>query len=245
MDEKMIKYKSLWCVAAACLLLIILLNGRTAYRFLRENDQDKDEVSDTVRFEQEFEKINSSDDGNNHKYIDLDIASDNGVKYQSLKQVLNILEKGTGVIFLGVPNDHECRSIVPILLQARFDTGLGNLYYVNISDDLPSYKVENDKVVRERDGSEDYQKLVTKLEKYLDKETLVEDGKEYVVEDLNVKMPTVIFVREGEILGVHVGSVASHVNKYEKLDEKQQEELYNVYTKYIHDVLNDLCDERC
>ncbi len=245
MNEKMDKYKSLWCVALAGILLVVLLNGRTAYRFLRDNNKDQDEVSETVEFKQEFEKINGKDDGNNHKYVDLDISSDNGIKYQNLNQVLDILEKGTGVIFLGAPNDHESRSIVPVLLQARYDAGLGNLYYANISDDLPRYKVENDKVITEREGSDQYKKLVTKLKDYLEKETLVKDGKEYVVEDLNIKVPTVIFVREGAILGVHVGSVDSHVNKYEKLDEKQQGELYNIYTKYIHDVLNDLCNERC
>lgn len=62
--------------------------------------------------------------------------------------------------------------------------------------------------------------------------------------DDEVKAPTVIFVREGKVLGSYSG-VVEQDDKDKLLNDEEQEELYTIYTNFIHQVLNDLCDEEC
>ena len=86
-------------------------------------------VSDSVLFKREYEKYND-------KYIKLDIDSDNIVKYSDASEVSDIIKSGTGVIFIGSPDDNVSRKVVDILFRASDSTGLDCIYYVNSMDNI-------------------------------------------------------------------------------------------------------------
>ena len=48
--------------------------------------------------------------------------------------------------------------------------------------------------------------------------------------------PTVVGVKEGKVVGIHVATVESQTNPYEVLSDKQKDELKSVYKKMIEDV---------
>lgn len=155
--------------------------------------------TDGAKFEREYESLNESG-------IVVDIDTDNNIKYLELSEVVDFLENKTGVIYFGFPNCPWCRNIIPILLEVAKEEGYG-VYYFNPKD------------VRGTDN-ENFKKVMSILNPYL---TSNSEG----VKTLYV--PDVYFVKDGQIVGNHLGSVSSQTNPYEPLTEKQITELKQIY----------------
>ena len=99
--------------------------------------------------------------------------------YRDSKEIIKILENGTGVVYLGFPECPWCQAYVPILNEVADIEGLEKIYYFNI---LESRK----------NNTEDYQKMVEILNNYLQYD---EEGNK------RIYVPAVIFISKGEIVG--------------------------------------------
>lgn len=159
--------------------------------------------TDGAKFEQEYEELNE-------KGIAVDIDTNANIKYLELNEVLDFFENKTGVIYFGFPNCPWCRNIVPVLLEV-LDEEKYPMYYYNPKD------------VRGTEN-EEFKKLMTILDPYL---TTNNEG----VKTLYV--PDVYFVKDGKIVGNHLGSVETQTNPYEKLTEEQLRELKNIYKELV------------
>ena len=68
------------------------------------------------------------------------------------------------------------------------------------------------------------------------------------VNDNSIKrlyFPTLVFVKEGKIVYVHIGTSDSQENPYIELTEDQKTELSNVISAYATKVYDVVCDEQC
>ena len=60
-------------------------------------------TNDSLKFKEEYESLNGKDNGNGKNYLSIDIKSYNPISYSSYDEIFDILDKGTGVIYLGFP----------------------------------------------------------------------------------------------------------------------------------------------
>ena len=201
--------------------------------------------TDGERFKREYEAINGKE-AYGMKYPSLEIDKENPIKYSNAEEIESILSGRSGIIYLGYPNCPWCRTAVPVLLHAASDAGVDKIYYIDMSEERSSYKVEDGKLVLEKKGTDQYYKLLELFHDYLE-EYFVQDeeGYDYFTGERRIYVPIVFFVKEGKIIGLHLDTVESQKNPFQALNEEQYEELYGIYTDYIHDMLGDLCDERC
>jgi hypothetical protein len=56
-----------------------------------------------------------------------------------------------------------------------------------------------------------------------------------------IYLPTVVFVKDGKILGAHTATVDSQKDPYTELTKKQKDELKRIYINYMEQVANNLC----
>ena len=99
---------------------------------------------------------------------------------------------------------------------------------------------EEGNIITEKEGTKEYYELVSLLQDVLP----VYDG----LNDENIKrlyFPTVIFVRDGKIVGTHMDTVSSQENPRVPLNDEQTKELTNIYVSNIMKVLDDACDKSC
>jgi len=169
-------------------------------------DKDVTVYTDGAKFESEYEALND-------RGIVVEIDTNAKVKYLELNQVIEFFENKTGVIYFGFPNCPWCRNIIPSLLDLTSEEGY-TLYYYNPKD------------VRGTDN-EDFKRLMNILDPYL---TVNEEG----VKTLYV--PDVYFVKDGKIVGNHLGSVDSQTNPYEKLTQEQINELKQIYKDLFYKI---------
>lgn len=107
------------------------------------------------------------------------VEVDNVFKYKTAEETKDILEHGTGVVFLGFPSCPWCQSYAKMLNDLAKEKGLTEIYYYNIHDDR-----EN--------NTEVYQKFVSILGDYLQYDNT---GKK------RIYVPNATFIVDGEIIG--------------------------------------------
>ncbi len=246
--EKGFKVDGVKIVLSVVAMLILLCVVILKYDDIIKKSTDVEEKMDALQFKEDYEKLNGEVNPNNDKnYPKVEIDENNPVKYSTADEIVEVLEKGTGIIYLGYPKCPWCRNAVPVLLQAASDAEVDNIYYIDMYDERDSYTVKEDgTLVKSKNGTEGYQKLLKALDGILDEYYVTDlDGQEIDTNEKRIYVPLVVFVKDGEIIGSHADTVESQKDPYVLLNDEQREELYEIYDKYIHEMLNDLCDERC
>ena len=144
-------------------IIIVILIGVIIFLLVGNNKEEENVLSDAARFSQEYTLV---DENNKFVYADID-------------EVIDILEDGTGIVYLGFPECKWCQQYVVYLNEIAKDRGISKIYYYNIRED------------REK-NTKDYQKIVSLLKEYLEED---EDG------NPRVYVPAVTFMSNGKILG--------------------------------------------
>ena len=109
--------------------------------------------------------------------------------------------------------------------------------YFNNRDERDTKKLENGEIVTEVEGSDGYYKILDMLGDYAS----VYEG----LEDDSIKRlyyPTVVFVKNGNIIGVHTGTVDSQDDVSVYLTDEQQLELTNALSEYFEAVAPERCN---
>lgn len=144
--------------------LIFVVGGVAFYLlFVDDGVPNVDETKkDNYRFSVEYTKV----------------PMDNVFVYKSETEIIDILENGSGIIYLGFPECPWCQSYVVYLNEVAKDNGIENIYYLNIKE-------------MRANNTENYQKIVALIDSLL---SVDENGNK------RIYVPQVVFVKKGEII---------------------------------------------
>lgn len=216
------------------IIFLIILICIITFITVKKNRVTKDEKS----FKKEYERYNGyTNPGSDKKYFDVNIEEKNGIKYLDDDEVIDMLENKTGIIYFGFPTCPWCRSMIEVLLDAKDSTNQKNIYYYNALDIRDEKVLEDGKVKTTKKGKKNYYKILDILG---DKASVYEG-----LEDDSIKrlyFPTVVFVRNGKIVDIHISTVDSQEDPYKKLNKKQKAELKKIYTRGIAKMNEKECD---
>lgn len=140
----------------------------------------------------------------------------------STQESLKLFVNGTGIVVYSYETCPWCNRIIPVLDQAAKEYGI-KVFYVNIySDSFMALSNE--------EKSNEIQALYQCLDPILERETDPDTGEEEPV----MQVPEVVAVKDGEIVGHHMGIVdgftldTDHLDEYQ-LSDSQKEELKDIY----------------
>ncbi len=226
-------------------ILCVLLIGLSYIKITKDL---KGTTEDSIKFKEEYESLNNKKIDSTKSYLNINIDSKNMIKYSNYDEIIDVIENKTGIIYLGFPECPWCRNLVPVLLEAAKENNIDTIYYLNIKNERDSWEVidgnlqyskdENNKEIK---GSEGYFKLLKVLDEYLSDYIISYEDKTYEVGEKRLYAPTVVFVRDGEIIDLHVSTVASQEDPYKKLTQKQHDELYNIFEDSMKIMINSTC----
>ncbi|MDO4963568.1 MAG: hypothetical protein Q4E75_05715 [bacterium] len=204
--------------------------------------------TDSSKFKKEYEFFNGKDTSYGEKYLNIKVRSDNPIKYSNYDEVIDVIENKTGIIYLGFPECPWCRNAIPVLLDAAKQNKVKTIYYLNILNDRDSYVVEDGSLVYEKDdkgkelkGTTGYKKLLKVLDNYLTDYTIRYEDELYETGEKRIYAPSVIFVKDGRVLGIHVSTVDSQTDPYKSLTDEENDELYSIYEGYINKLYSNSC----
>ena len=197
------------------LLLVVALTIGTGCMALADEE-------DGLRFQQEYEAENGQLD-NSGLYVlpELQLSADEPFEYEDFEDVEELLTEGTGVLYLGFPRCPWCRSLVPVMIDAWKQSGAREeIDYFNALDLRDKRSLAEDgSIVVEQEAAPEYDRLVELLYDWL--------GEYEGLNDPTIKriyFPTVVFVREGQIEYVHIGTVEAQ-DRGESLTEEEYDGL--------------------
>lgn len=197
--------------------------------------------NDGIKFKNEYEKLNNKDTGYNKEYLEMNIDKENPMIYVEFDELIDIIKNDTAIIYFGFPECPWCRNAVPVLLDAAKELGIEKIYYYNAVSIRDKKSLDEDgNIIIEEEGTKEYKELVELLYDYLP----VYDGLNND-EIKRLYLPTVLFVKNGKVLGLHTSTVESQKDPFTKLNDKQYEELKSIYFDYINKAFEIVCDEAC
>ncbi|MEG2351650.1 MAG: thioredoxin family protein [Bacilli bacterium] len=168
---------------------------------------------------QKIEDENDSDALKFNKEYSL-VEKSNVYKYTSYAKVNEIIKTGSGIIYLGFPSCPWCKEITPVLNEIAKEKNVKEIFYYNHKD------------IRVNETKE-YKQLVSLLSDFLEPD---ESG------DKKIYAPTIVFVQNGIIKGIHVGSVEGHDAHERAMTEDEKKALKQIYSNLIDKVYNTDCD---
>lgn len=164
----------------------------------------KDNNTDNIKFSKEYTSV----------------SKDNVFVYRSKDEIINILEHGTGIVYLGFPECPWCMAYVPLLNEIAKNEGIEKIYYYNIREDR-------------KNNTKFYQKVVSILNDYLNYD---EEGKKRIF------VPNVTFVKEGKIIfNDNETSLISEGTPSEYWTEEKKTLFNEKFRKNINELLDDVC----
>ena len=242
------KDKKLFLGVIVLLLIFMVFVGILAFKDKKEETKKEAETTEAMNFKMEYETLNNKVNTNNGKqYKSLNISNNNPVDYASEEEIISILEQKTGIIYLGFPTCPWCRSMLPVLLQTMDNMNIDKLYYLNILEMRDTFELDDKgHAEKVKDGTEGYYKMLEILDDFLEPFYLTnEKGKEIDTKEKRIYAPTVIGVKNGRVVGIHVSTVDSQKDPYEALTKEQEEELSSIFIELINKVYDVDCDEAC
>ena len=151
------KKKSLIIIMS--IVVLLLVGGLVCYFIIRKPEETN---PDAKKFATEY-----------------GITEDNVFVYRDADAIIKIMEKGTGVVYLGFPECPWCKAYVEYLNEVAKEVGIEKIYYYNILEDR-------------QNSTPEYQKMVTILEEHLE----LDDEA-----NARIYVPNVSFHVDGKIIG--------------------------------------------
>lgn len=189
----------------------------------------KTEKTDAVKFKEEYESLNG-ESSNGKKYRSLEIDNNNPIIYNKASDIIAAMDnKETFVVYFGFAECPWCRSVIPTLIEVANDLGISTIYYVDVKEIRDTLELDNEgNIVTKKEGSDDYYKLLEKLDSLLESYTLTDGyGNEVNTGEKRIYAPNIVSVIEGEAKYLTDGISNSQTDAYMDLTDKMKEESYD------------------
>lgn len=187
----------------------------------------------------------SNNDSNHFSKLYKDVPNDNVYKKISAKDAVDLIENKTGIIYIGYSLCPWCQQLVPLLNEVAKEDEVETIYYIDNFYDMRPDKKDNPENQRE------YNKLANLLG-----DEIVEMKSEESEFNI-IRVPLVLFVKDGKILDYHKGTYEGHnlkekldkngnkVKYLEKLTNNQKQDIKNVLDEKIRKVYPNKCNDGC
>ena len=191
---------------------------------------------DAKVFKEAYESLNGTTTDSGKTRLSVTIPSDNPVVFSSNEEILQLLTDGTGIIYFGFPECPWCRSIIETFLDVCKETGVTKVYYLNNRDERDERELAEDGSIKvTKEGTDAYKKIL---------ELMGDKASVYIgLEDETIRriyFPTILTVKDGKILDVHVSALPDVKDPYLGLTDAQKETLAGIYRDMIGELYS--CD---
>ena len=203
-----------------------------------------------LSFKENYESVNGKENSHGKTHREITIPDDNVFVISSSSEVLKKIDnKDTFYVYFGSKLCPWCRSTVVKANEVAKDRGVSKIYYVDIWDDegneilRDKYTLdEKNNPVIDKEGTEDYKKLLEVFDSLLKEYTLTtSDEKVVKTGEKRIYAPNFIYIEKGVPKKLVTGLSDKQKDSREELTEeilKDEEEIYD-------DFFTEVCRDEC
>lgn len=229
-------------ILVAIILIVVVIIGYIYINTIIEDNEVEEVVlsNDIEEFISEYESYNG-EQINDNDILEVDLNEDAIVYITSAEDIIDIMLEEDALIYFGFSTCPWCRNMIDVLLDAAENKDQA-IYYVDIKSIRNIYSVEEGLIVESTVGEDAYYDILEIFGDYLsDYIVYDEDGVEYNTNTTRLYGPTLITVKEGELLDIYVGTHEEVTDPYTALTDEQYDELYTEFNNMINDLQNLSC----
>lgn len=213
-------------ISIICITLVVLFCA-----FLIIRHQNKEDLTDALKFKKEYEQYNLAKTDEEKKLISIDIPENNPIVYKTAKEIEEILNTEDAIIYFGYSICPWSRNVIKPMLDASRDLSIANIYYLDIKDIRDEYEFVGTVTPKKvKEGTDAYYNIVNffgeKLEKYYVKDSY---GNLYGTGVRRINSPTVVTIKNKKITGMHEKTIEKQTDPYQELTSLEEKELYDIY----------------
>jgi len=203
-------------------------------------------TEDMLRFKYEYEALNNQPNAAGTIYMkSITIPEFNLIRYTTPEEILEIAESGTGLIYFGFPQCPWCRQMTPLLIETALEKGLDVIHYIDMLPIRSTWALQDGEPVMVDPGHPYYHDLLVAFESVIEPMSLNPfhlvdaEGNRINTEELRIFVPTVVAIRDGEIVASHVYTVPASApgnlygNQWNPLSDEETAYLRAIYEELI------------
>lgn len=202
-------------------MLIIALSALVVVIAFAINLTKPKATKDPIR--EAYVSLNSKTMDNGIDYIEVDLPKDHVFKEKSQDEVLQLLDKGTGVIYFSFETCPWCRNSISVIDEVAKTVNLSEVTYVNIKELRDTKVLKDNEVITTKEADPFYTKIL---------EYLGDDAPEYSgLNDPSIKRipaPFVVVLVDGVVIDTHAGTVDTP-DPLKPLSDVEQNQLKEIY----------------
>ena len=195
------------------------------------------ENSYSINFKEEYEILNDITNKNGKQHRSVSIDKNNPYQKVTPKDVIDKIEsKETFYLYVGDSLCPWCRSVIEKSIEVANNKKIDKIYYIEIWDDegneilRDKYQLNDGKVEKIKDGTDEYYKMLDYFEYLLSDYTLTdEDGKKVSVGEKRIFAPNFIYIEYGTAKKLVEGISDKQKDSREELTEdilKDEEKIF-------------------
>lgn len=175
-------------------------------------------ASDAVRFKREYERVSGKPDRRGNPCMHLDIPVENPIVYTSLETITKRMRHESMVVYLGFKQCPWCRNVLMPFLEACRLEGVKEVCYCDCRRYADRWELDSEgQPVCRKLGDPHYYELL---------EFMGDQARSYEGVDGSLKRlyyPTFLFIKDGQLVDVQIGSLDTVEDPYRPLDEEDPE----------------------
>lgn len=209
-----------------CTLVVV---GICAFAIATHQEENK---TDAIKFKREYEKYNDAlIEGTKNRLVKVSISENNPIVYKTPKEIVDVLNNETAVIFLGNPICSLTRCAIEAMLKSASHNNIDKIYYVNIDGIRDEYKLVGFlKFKTLKEGSQAYKEILKIFGDKLNEYYLPDkNGNLFATGVRRLYSPTLALVKNKEIIAMHEKTIATHDDEFRKLNTLEEKELIEIY----------------
>ena len=214
------------------IIILIVLIGGVVYCITN-----KKPTSDEIKFKKEYESINNETSSSGKKIRTVNIPSNNLMEYKTAEELVKkINNKETFIVYFGFNTCPWCRSVIETLIETAKDNNIKTIYYVDVKEIRDVYSLDDDnKLVKEKDGTKGYNELIKLLDNVLSEYTLSTETNEKIpVGEKRIYAPNIISIVKGKAKIMETGISSQETDPYMKLTKEMLSDTKKAFTKVIN-----------
>ncbi len=193
-----------------------------------------------LSFKEDYEKLNNqmTSTGKVHRAVNID--NNNPFEEVPLSDIVKKMKnKDTFYVYFGSSLCPWCRSTIEKAIEVAKKYNIKKIYYVDVWDDngkelfRDTYKLDNNEIVKVRDGTSDYYTLLELFNNVLRDYNLTDkDGNDILVGEKRIYAPNYFYIKEGNVVKLTTGKSDKQTDSREELNQEILEDEENKF-KYF------------
>ncbi|MBR4672219.1 MAG: hypothetical protein IKO78_03330 [Bacilli bacterium] len=230
-------------VLISLLLLVSLISFTGCFDNKKENKV-------ALAFKNDYEELNGKTNKSGKEHRTISISEDNRFVEITMEELMKKIDSGDSFyVYFGSRLCPWCRSVIEMADKVSRENDIEKVYYIDIWDDegneliRDKYTIdENNKLVLEKEGTEEYKKLLELFGSLLRDYTLTDNnGDEVAVGEKRIYAPNYFYINKGKAVRMITGKSDTQKDAREELTEEMLKDEEEKFDKFFINA----CDETC